>query len=469
MNHFKDDAGNAPPGPKRREFLAGLAGAAGAVLAGTVFLQGTSVRTRAASAGRSPGAGNDGLHAGAAKIEITPDGDSFDLSNNPIKAGEPLYARVLVLREGGLTVAVVSLDLILFSSRAVIERATAEFGVDHVILCSTHTHAAPAPEALRIKPPLGDWTRLPHDPGEAINWDALSDDPWYAATEDKIVEAIGEAVGQLRPARVTAGSAPFESAYMAHNRRKVHPDGRVTMMWDNPYRLATEPIDPTVGFIRVDSLDGDPISFVVHYACHPVSTMGGGIISRDFPGATVDHIEEQLGGDCVAMMLQGASGDIDPYDTNLTGEHARNVTRNCGISLAEGALKAAAAASDSSGNGSLRIAEDLLTIDNRDSRGTTDVLVTTLLINGDTALVAVPGEPFIEHQLELRRQADIPNAFLTGIAYSGQGSPFVIYIPTEQAAAEGGYGANECTFLTPSAGKTIVETAVRSIANLKPN
>ena len=34
--------------------------------------------------------------------------------------------------------------------------------------------------------------------------------------------------------------------------------------------------------------------------------MGAGVISRDFPGAMVDHLEQQLGPDCLALFLQGA-------------------------------------------------------------------------------------------------------------------------------------------------------------------
>ena len=33
------------------------------------------------------------------------------------------------------------------------------------------------------------------------------------------------------------------------------------------------PIDPSVGVIRVDDLDGEPIAVVFRYSCHPV-TMG---------------------------------------------------------------------------------------------------------------------------------------------------------------------------------------------------
>ena len=108
---------------------------------------------------------------------------------------------------------------------------------------------------------------------------------------------------------------------MAHNRRLVR-DGRVSALWENPDRRPTQPIDPTVGVLRVEDLSGKPRAFAVHYACHPVALMGAGVISRDFPGAMVDHIEQELGVDCLAMFLQGAS---------RSSNHATGVSKSRGF------------------------------------------------------------------------------------------------------------------------------------------
>ena len=448
------------PERNRRQFLAGLAGAA--VGGGLFHILGATAQ----SAGEKSAA----MMAGTARVNIAPPGgEARDIFGNKMRGGQPLYARVLVLQQGGIKVAIVSLDLILFSSARVIDEAKAKWGVDHVVLSSTHTHAAPVPEGMMIKPPLGDWTRRPEAPGALIDWPGLSSDPWYAATEDKIVAAIGEASKTMFPARVAAGEGPFVSAYMAHNRRRVLPDGRVEMMWDNPKRIPTTPIDPTVGFIRVEDLEGKPRAFLVHYACHPVGTMGAGFVSRDFPGATVDYLEEQLGPDCLAMFMQGASGDIDPYDMRLTGQYQLDVLGNAGISLGKGALHVSATVptpADGTAS-SLKVEKKLLTIGNKDGKASTDVGIATVVINDQVALVAIPGEPFIQHQLDLREQSPVPNTFMLGLAYSGQGSPFVIYLPTVQAAKEGGYGADACVFLDPRAGEMMVEAALASLKSLK--
>ncbi len=416
----------------------------------------------------SDDAATSSFQAGTAKVEITPSAESaVDLLGQPLRLRDPLFARVLVLKDEQVSIAIVSVDLIVFASQKVIAEAKSQWGVDHVILSATHTHAGMNPRGMLIKPPTApDWTRSGKAPAETVDWPGLSADPWYAATEAKIVAAIGQAMKNRFPARIVAGKGPFESAYMAHNRRLVR-DGRVTALWENPDRRLTQPIDPTVGVIRVEDLSGKPRAFAVHYACHPVALMGAGAVSRDFPGAMVDYVEQELGDDCLAMFLQGAQGDLDPYDLhNLRGENRFNIARQSGISLAKGALRVAKELKGSGQSPKLQIKESLLTIPNRSGNKTTDVGLLTVVINRDLALVAIPGEPFIQHQLDLTAQSPIANTFILGLAYHGQGTPFVVYIPTVQAVREGGYGATECSFLAADAGEKMVAEALLSIQQL---
>lgn len=403
------------------------------------------------------------LYAGTARADITPTAEqAVDLSNRPMQLHEPLYARALVLQSGDTRLAIVSLDLILFSSRKVVDEAKARFNLDHVILSSSHTHAAPAAEGMRIKPPLGDWTRR-GEPGDAFDWDALSDDPWYAATEAKILAAIGEAAGDLFPAALSAGRGPFESVYLAHNRRKVHPDGRVEMMWDNPTLQPTEPLDPSLGVIRISDAEGNPRVILVHYACHPVAMMASGLVSRDYPGAMCDYVEAELGDEVMAMFLQGAAGDLDPHFMNQRGQHRLNVVRETGVALGRAAL--ALAADLPPANPAPRITAEQITValDRRNSAQTSDAVLTLANFDDRIALVSVPGEPFVQLQLDLRSALPHPDPWMLGLAYSGAGSPFLIYIPNENAVAQGGYGATECSYVAPEAGAKIVAAAVDAL------
>lgn len=422
----------------------------------------------------SDDASTSSFQAGTAKVEITPSAESaVDILGKPLSLRDSLFARVLVLKDEKVSIAIVSVDSIVFASPKVIAEAKTKWGVDQVILSSTHTHAGMVPRGLIIKPPAApDWTRSGKAPAETVDWPGLSADPWYAETESKIVAAIGQAMKSRFAARIVAGKGPFESAYMAHNRRLVR-DGRVSALWENPDRRVTQPIDPTVGVIRVEDMSGKPRAFAVHYACHPVALMGTGALSRDFPGAMVDYVEQELGADCLAMYLQGAQGDLDPYDLhNLRGENRFNIARQAGISLGKGALRVAAELKNSGQSPKLQFKESLLTIPNRSGSKTTDVGLLTVTINRELALVAIPGEPFIQHQLDLTAKSPIANTFILGLGYHGKGTPFVVYIPTVQAVKEGGYGATECSFLAADAGEKIVTEAlvsIRQLTNSPPN
>jgi hypothetical protein len=66
--------------------------------------------------------------------------------------------------------------------------------------------------------------------------------------------------------------------------------------------------------IRVDDEDGWPLACLVNYACHGTS-VGAHYLdwTADFPGYLARTIEEALPG-CACLFLQGASGDIHPWD-----------------------------------------------------------------------------------------------------------------------------------------------------------
>ena len=68
------------------------------------------------------------------------------------------------------------------------------------------------------------------------------------------------------------------------------------------------PIDSSVGVIRVDDHNGNPIAVAFRYSCHPV-TMGprSAVASSDFPGVARSVVESSIGG--LALFLQGGGGN----------------------------------------------------------------------------------------------------------------------------------------------------------------
>jgi len=413
------------------------------------------------------------LLAGLAKIEITPPagqpmggfGERFQDDNGASHGiRDPLFARVMVLKTPDMSAAIVVLDLLFFSSAKVVAEAKRTWGLDHVILSSTHTHSGPVPKTGGMT----TWTDLNRNPAETLDFGAFSDDPWYASTERKVLAAIGEAMGKLFPARVGAAGGSLEDASLAHNRRKVEADGKVAMLWANPERVPTGPVDHTLGVIRVDDATGRPRAVLVNFGCHAV-VLGSKnrLISADFPGAMAARIEEKLGPDGMAMFLQGAEGDVDPCDCGLSGENAFRTVQETGGAIANAALRVAETIGSPNATGAtLRAKRSRLSIPHRREAKVSDVVVTTLLLGRNIALVTVPGEAFTGLQAALRERSPVKNTFFLGLAYSGEGIPFTIYLPTKQAATEGGYGADNTTFLEIGAGERIVNEAIASITSL---
>ena len=144
--------------------------------------------------------------------------------------------------------------------------------------------------------------------------------------------------------------------------------------------------------------------------------------------------------------------------------------RQAGISLGKGALRVAKAikSQQDKKSSSIEIKENLVKLPHRHGDKVTEACVMTAVINNDLALVTIPGEIFIQHQLDLTKKSPVANTFLLGVAYCGAGSPFLLYVPTVQAAKEGGYGAdvNRCSFVAADAGERMVNAAVASIKGL---
>src|SRR5262245_47540427 len=254
------------------------------------------------------------LTAGVARVDITPPAgvELWGYSNRSGPATgslDPLYARALLLDDGRNAVAIVTLDLGRTFGQAqmntVRERARREHRVNDVMFIASHTHSGPSIDEDYENGALPDWERR-----------AL----------DRIAQAIGDARGRMVEARIGVG---FGQTIIGHNRRVVQSDGSVKMLWRNSTGQTGGPIDPTVGVIRVDGKQGDPIAILVNYACHPVVFGPDNLrYSADFPGAMARLVERSFAGDQnngqdngqgkgqdkgpICFFLQGAPGDINP-------------------------------------------------------------------------------------------------------------------------------------------------------------
>ncbi len=389
------------------------------------------------------------LYAGVAKVDITPPlGISMcgygERTSGAVGIHDPLFARVIVLTDGRVSMALVSSDLVWLYSEHIVTTAKERWALDHVVLCGTHTHAGPM-----------------DDPG-----------PWHSSMEEKVIAAIGEARSNLFPAHFSAASGTVDSTCFGYNRRFVQPDGSVRMYWDNPEHLPNGPTDPTVRVIRIGDEQGRTRVVLVHHAAHPVVLGSGNVlISADFPGAMVERVEQELGPDTTAMFFQGGGGDVHPYDSIMSGDAGFAAVARTGVALGNDVLRILKSLpSRNPSQHSLRVKETILRMAYReDATRIVDVGLLTVLVNGDIALEICSGEPFVQHQLDLVARSPAKHTFLLGYAYFGTGVALRTYLPSLQSTREGGYGAavGRANILEVGAGERLMDAAVSSLVEMQ--
>ena len=350
---------------------------------------------------------------------------------------DPLLAKVLLIQSGGRQMGIVTYDLVAIAASRVAQEAAKTLGIAPLIQIASHTHSGPVPK---------DRLDAEHD-------------PWYQDMQGKVLVALKEAQSHFHPAQFSLGQA---SIYLGHNRRKVNEDGTVSMFWRNADRLPTHPVDPRIGLLRFSGADGRVLALLVNYACHAVVLGPDNLeYSADWPGYMYRRLERQLGGRAMAYFIPGGGGDINPYDDKMSvTENAFAIAERTGESIADTVLAALKAKPPQPQEFELRVSQETYDFGDRfqpDARVPTQV--TRLMFNKDTGILAMPGEPFVRLQMNLRDQSPLAHTFLFGYAFSGEGK-FAGYIPTIEAAMQGGYGANYATHIEVGAGESMVDRAV---------
>lgn len=228
----------------------------------------------------------------------------------------------LVLANETSRVAFIACDLCLIPIQVVadIRRKVGKIlgmPTSHVMLNMSHTHSAPA---------FPGWMEV--DPTQATMKQRYQDD-FIRLT----LEAVGEANHKMQKARIGAG---YGESYIGVYRREIGADGL-----DVLGEIPDHPIDPSVGVVRVDDLEGKPIAVLFSYGCHPVVVGPNSyVISSDFPGAARDVIEQNLGG--TALFMQGCGGNINPRVGIGYEVDCRDTKKVVGAMLGGEALKIAA-------------------------------------------------------------------------------------------------------------------------------
>ncbi|MEO6002247.1 MAG: neutral/alkaline non-lysosomal ceramidase N-terminal domain-containing protein [Opitutus sp.] len=390
------------------------------------------------------------VSAGIAVADITPPIGGLTVGYETAQPTDgihsPITARVLVLHSPDTTVALVAWDLCVETSPW-LHGQMAALGIDHLLLLNTHTHAGPNIDQ-------------PDFPSK--------DNPLRGTTERKVLEAIKQAKQTMFPATFAARDGSIQLGY---NRLVRQPDGYARTHFENPERIPYGPVDPTVSVLRITDEKGAVRAVLVNYACHAVVFgPANRKLSADYPGAMRQEVETRLGGNAVCFFLQGAAGDINPLMLARSADAAKDaaVVETMGKTLAEEVLRVLTQLQSAPGkSGHFSASSTMLTVANRWRRDESRKLrVSTLLLNSDIAMIAMPGEPFQAFQVDWRRKAGVPHAFFLG--YCAQSTdPWAGYIPDVVAASRGGYGASDSTDVAVGTGERLLTEGLVQLYTLQ--
>ncbi len=252
---------------------------------------------------------SDFLRAGIAKVDITTEAEDVIIR-------DPLFAKVLVLDDGDKQVVIIGMDTTAIGGREISCGCLPDVGEDflpnlrnrvenelkifgrHILVNASHTH------------PPG---RLLCDAKQQV---------------ERIFNAIRCAMQNLQPVKVGAGKG-FENRITMNRTLRLKNGKHWTIRHTNPTPADDEiaglgPIDPEIGVLRIDRLDGSPLAVVYNFACHPLFGDAKGSITANFPGVASALIEQALGKGTLAIFLQGVGGDvIDIYFKDFN--RARNI------------------------------------------------------------------------------------------------------------------------------------------------
>jgi len=255
------------------------------------------------------------LRAGVARREIT-------ICREGVAVHDPLFVKSLVLDDGKTPLVIIAMDAVAIGGIADVRddflsrlrlRIEEDLGIPgaHVLVNASHTHPAN---------------------------NILCDD---ADLLERVFDTVRQAQAERVAVRVGAGRG--EEDRIIINRTLRLKDGRAwTIRHSNPCPPdedveALGPIDPEIGLLKIDRLDGSTLAVVYNYACHTLIGVPSGAVTANFCGFASEVIENQLAG-ATALFLQGAAGDVTEvlYKDVSRPRDARPLGILLGLSVLEG-------------------------------------------------------------------------------------------------------------------------------------
>lgn len=248
---------------------------------------------------------------------------------NSVKIGETvyedIYATALYLEQGATRALIIGMDVrnvyTYFSNtvRPMIEEATG-VPAGNIFLHTPHNHSSPDCSAEN-NPNIIDWR-------ERIGFPA-------------IVKAAVNAVADASPITAMEGGELL-APQVSFVRRYLMEDGNWCAI-GNPSKVPKvaheSDADRMLRAVRITRETGKDI-VLVSYQTHAAGALGArpGVINADFVGSLRDTVEAE--GDCLAMYLQGACGDVNNSTRIQSEKHLVVPYEEVGITLGKTAIEA---------------------------------------------------------------------------------------------------------------------------------
>lgn len=396
--------------------------------------------------------------AGFAKKDITPTqpipmwgyGARHDFPGK--ETCDPLFAKALVIQANGVKAALVGLDLgrspTFKSTDAILAAVKQQSGIEFVMMSGSHTHHGPVIE-------------LVDEPGKGQG--KFDDAVVYAKElEQNIIAVINEAAAGLVDAKIGWGAA--ETDLNRNRHAKYDP----------------KPRDPELAVVRFDDMQGKTIALMVNMAAHAtIFNIRDYRWTSEWPGSMQTFVEQELGTNC--FFMQGAEGDLSP-NTNKERKGIRGFGRavadkvkeiNQGITASVPANPSVKGIYDNLefpsrvdftnglviGMFKQGFFPEMLAVMDEVQGNIIRPRLVTVVLNGELALVGGSGEFFCEHSNRLKQESATKETLFVGLC-----NGHCMYIPTEKAVEQGGYGADPGFAWVPaSAGREMIDKALANI------
>ncbi len=469
-DHDPRDDGRPGTSVSRRGFLGGCGlGAATAAVA------------TAAVAQAGEAAADVVLRAGAGEADITPfrgcqiDGN-IGVPRPMEEVVTPLNARALVLEQAGRRFCLLSLDVLTTTDEEAdrIRRTLAEkFGFDRdaVAVHTTQNHSSPSIGQIMLTDRLPAARKYP--------WLRGSNPDYAPFALERIGQAVATAVAAIEPVDV-AWAAAIDGR-VAFNRRTVMRDGTAEMFLGSrtiqDVLQREGPCDPEVGVATFTPAGKKPVAALLHHTCHPVHWNPHRAVHADWPGRWAEYVRRDLMPDATPLVVNGCCGNVHHWD--IFDATREDTPESMGRLLTESTRKALGKPNAVARprlawrSETIRIpwrefptdtfakaralieanpepmwkteAKDAVHWDWCFAAGLLDVerlmqesdgfdYEIQAVAVGDLAVLVVPGEPFVEAQLEIKRRSPFARTF---VAHMSNG--YAGYVPTPAAIRAGGY------------------------------